>query len=384
MSSRYKILFMVELLNEFYSSNASNDFIIVPTTETIKIMQGHQMLSKFIGNRLIILIKVDSSQKPIIELKPDIKFSFYLLLQNPYFYNVTNVNHSSSHVYYLSNLNGNEAEGMLYLSLPVAAYEAAKEYKVGDIVNDGSADVFEAIKPSDNGNQHPTTESDFWRSKGKKQFVSSQDTREIAGSNLRLVLPISTEFLTRIFRFNQATGQYDLQVRNDKQTYLVPRTNILIDLSGIAPGTYRIEVNNESRLVYVDDSALQQRIFGVLEIHNNLIHPDAFSLLNAANIPNGKTYSIQFASRSVLWKYYARTTDITAINDTLFTFSSPAAKEFVSTTPIPLKEKPAHALTAQSATLGTIKSVAQPGGDMLNRTTVNGVEYFVAEKFLNY
>jgi hypothetical protein len=109
-------------------------------------------------------------------------------------------------------------------------------------------------------------------------------------------------------------------------------------------------------------------------------------LFEAAGKPKNKLFTLQFASRSVIWKYLARTSDVTTIEDTTdsIKFTSDTANQFTSDKPVPLKEKPLTTILLKSATLGDILPLANPGKDRLATIVRAGNTYLCSEMHLNY
>ena len=164
------------------------------------------------------------------------------------------------------------------------------------------------------------------------------------------------------------------------------QSEVTVKLNGLPAGKYRLVVNGEAKEIYCDNQAALNNIFGIVEIFNHLPAASDFSLLDAADVVKQKTFTLQFASRSVIWKYLARTADITSVKDSSnsFTFSSPAAKIFTSAVPISLSEKPIKTIFLESLSLGNIMPVANPGNNRLSTITQAGDVYYCAETYLNY
>ena len=68
MITTYKILFMLELLHDFYKNGQCTDFRIVPSAETALLLRNCKAIHKMIGNKLVVLIKTDTSGKPYLWL----------------------------------------------------------------------------------------------------------------------------------------------------------------------------------------------------------------------------------------------------------------------------------------------------------------------------
>jgi hypothetical protein len=354
MSVKYKILFITELLHDYYANKESKDFEVMPSGETSKVLQGQGMLYKVIGNKLIVLVKVDADNKPFISFNATGRLTFYLKVHNPHFYNFTNINYKPSQPqrYYFSNLTQNKAGSTLHLSNKIALYNSANTYPVGSFAANSSGEVFEALKSNSNANQHDLNETSFWKSKGQGQFASESDLIELAPSTYNFTTTPATDFTIRIFGINTTSGVYDVQVKDTEvKTFSSPQNN---------------------------------NVFGIIEIFNRLPAANDFGLFDTAGMPKESTFTIHFANRSVIWKYLAKTTDITAVQDSVYTFTPLAPRQFISSEPIPLTEKPINTVSIRSTIFGDITSIANPVRDRLQTITKDGDTYYCAEKFLNY
>src|SRR5690606_27088235 len=97
-------------------------------------------------------------------------------------------------------------------------------------------------------------------------------------------------------------------------------------------------------------------------------------------------YHIHFANRAVLWKYNTRTSDVDQIEDSAnqIQFTSPVAKTFVSTKPIPLTQAPITTLQFHSLIYGDIKYLANPPTNALKTLEQNAQSYFCLESYIKY
>src|SRR5687767_9646874 len=95
MTTKYKIFFMIELLHDYYSNRQCKDFDVIPSEDTSQLLKNRQMIFKMMGNKLVVLVKVNSNgpdaDKPFINLNPDDKFLFYLQLNSPQFNIITSL-----------------------------------------------------------------------------------------------------------------------------------------------------------------------------------------------------------------------------------------------------------------------------------------------------
>ncbi|HXS38181.1 MAG TPA: hypothetical protein VN721_15875 [Flavipsychrobacter sp.] len=389
MTTKYEILFMIEVLNDYYSDLQCEDLEIVPTDETAAMLKGLQMLYKVIGNKMIIIVRIDDTEKPVIKIDLLKKLRFYIQIDNVHFGNFTNVTFQplTSSAYYFSNINQNESNSTLYISSKIQQYNSATTYNIGDLSGDGSGNVYEAIKPSNSGGAHAVTDTNFWMPKGNFQYANAADILDIASDTYNFNAAPNTDFTIYVYALNTSTNTYDVQVLHTTQHYTVAQTSVPISLTGLTYGKYRIQVNGSSKYVYYDANAANTNILGIAEVFNYLSATNDFSLLDSTGAVKKPTFTLHFANRSVLWKYIARSSDVTAIKDNLsvYTFNNVAASTaFLSSVPIPFKDKPISTLYLESATLGNVTPVANPGSNTLSTVVQGSDTYYCAEKYLNY
>ncbi|HEX6427024.1 MAG TPA: hypothetical protein VF008_05030 [Niastella sp.] len=364
MTTKYKILFMVDLLNEYYANLQCRDFQVIASAETSQLFQNHQILFKTIGNKLVVLVKVQTEagneDKPVVAMAADAKFLFYLNLNQPLFTTITNLDSDRLRLnqrYYFTNLYQNKAGASLHLSKQVAEYDNAATYDPGDLVDDGSGTVYECIQHTTGGND--TVETDFWFRRGTEQYVSSGDMMHCIGNVNRFKTTVpATKFTIQVFGLNTATNQYTWPVTITKSTVTsdVATNEVQVDLSELSPGRYSVQINGEVFDVFVDDAVIYRNLFGVIEIFSHLPATSDFSLLDN----NGKVkdtlvggnlqwlrYQVRFANRLAFWKYVTPRKGVKAIKDKTNTYQFvqspplPAVPDyFQSHLPIPIKETP--------------------------------------------
>jgi hypothetical protein len=112
MTTAYKILFAIDLQNEYYTNGKCNDIHVVPSAETMLLLKNRQMLYKMVGNKFVVLVKVHDSHagvnagKPFVPLNNNEKFVFFLQLEKPVFTTITNIDFDlfASRRFYFSNI----------------------------------------------------------------------------------------------------------------------------------------------------------------------------------------------------------------------------------------------------------------------------------------
>lgn len=365
MRTKYKILFMVELLNEYYSNLQCRDFTIVPSAETLLILKNHKLLCKMVGNKLVVLAKVKDEtfgadeNKPFVDLAMDKKLLFYLDLLQPVFVTVTNLDSDSLRAnkrFYFSNLSGNKAGAELHLSQPIEAFQVPATYKPGDLAIRGAGVVIECIRATsgvDNRN-----DINFWHQRDGLEYVSSKDMLPIVSriKNYRTSLP-AQQFAIKLFGLDKSTNLYTKEIPLEKSSFssTANTQDVPVDLGGTAPGRYKLTINTDVFDVFVDDTAVHSNVFGVIEIFTHLPATNDFSLLDSSGkvldkIVSGTNewlkYQIRFANRLAYWRFMTPKHGVISIDDTApFTFipTPPVATPkdyFTSDRPVPLLQTP--------------------------------------------
>jgi hypothetical protein len=365
MTTKYKILFMVDLLNEYYRSLQCKDFTVIPSAETAELLKNSQMLCKTIGNKLIVLVKVGTEapneDKPFVTITPTNRFLFYLDLHQPVFTTVTNVDADKLRIkqrYYFTNLHENKAGIDLHLSRKIAAYNNAAAYKPGDLVDNGAGNIFECVQNTAGGNN--TTDAAFWFPRSTEQFVSAADMLPfVTRTNRYQTTTPAKQFNIKVFGLNTVNNLYDREVKIAKSlaTSDIATRDVPADLSELQPGRYKVQINTDSFDVFIDDTAVYRNFFSVIEVFSHLPATSDFSLLDAGgkvkDIVSGGSlqwlrYQVRFPNRLAFWKYITPRKGVKSITDktNTYTFTQspplPAAPDyFQSDLPIPLYEAPA-------------------------------------------
>lgn len=375
MTTAYKILFAIDLQNEYYANGKCTDIRIVPSAETALLLKNRQMLYKMVGNKFVVLVKVNDSSagvnadKPFVSSSAHEKYVFFLQLEKPVFTTITNIDFDlfAARRFYFSNIFETKVGTSLHLSAPVDAYNSATAYKPGDIANNATPTIFECIKAGTGNN---TGNATFWVNRGVNTFSTKKDMYPFITrvTNFK-AKTAATVFNIKIFAFNPVSKLYDKEVKiKDNQITAgnVATKNVQVNMSQLSNGRYVIKINNEDHEsgtdaagnpipFYISDEVVNSNYFGVVEIFSqNAVDPD-FSLLDV----NGKVkdkldgfgksvwlnYIIQFAGKMAIWKYIARTGKVISIEDDTATYSFIKTTVdqqdiFQSNMPIRLSEKP--------------------------------------------
>lgn len=353
MITSYKILFSVDILNDYYKNGLCADFKIIPSDETALLMRNMQLVYKNIGNRAIVLTKLKRDTnpaedgKPFIPVNTNAKFVFYMSLNRPEFSSLTNVDLDGlrSQRFYFSNLNQNKHQTFSHLTAVIEDYDNARQYEPGDFADDGTKKIFECIKATTG---HNTSNTSFWVSRDDIQYASPLDFVQPVNTILNYTAPVSAaDFTMNVFGFDVLTNDYTKLALHDTLTFTNPVKDIQLDLSKLAKGKYRININGDDFFIYVDDEMIYSGYFGVIEIFSLFPNGDDFSFLDVNGKPAEKEFFIRFANRLATWKYFTPKHTVTGITHPAnkYTFtqfpSLPAVADFFqSDIPVPLTELP--------------------------------------------
>jgi hypothetical protein len=126
-SIQYKELFRVRILHRYFLDKGADEFRtmdeteqakqldsynfqnvvkIVPTSETVQNLNGHNLVFKTINSGFIVWSKVSESDdsEPFISLDDDLNFTFLIQIRDSVFYNYTDLKlENAGKLYYLSN-----------------------------------------------------------------------------------------------------------------------------------------------------------------------------------------------------------------------------------------------------------------------------------------
>jgi hypothetical protein len=419
MNTVYKILFAIDLQNEYYANGKCNDFSILPAEDTVLLLRNRQMLCKMVGNKFVALIKVKDNSagadadKPFVPLSNDEKFVFYLQLETPVFTAITNIDNDlfAGRRFYFSNIFETKINTSLHLSAPINNYNNAVNYKPGDMVHNGTTSVFECIK-STVGNA--TGNTAFWFDRGVNTFAAKKDLYPFMPrvSNFRSKTA-ATVFNIQVFAFNPVTKLYDKEViikDNIISVGSMATKNVQVNMQGLTHGRYTIKINGEDYEngtdeagnpipFYVSDEVVYNNYFGVIEIFNHNAADASFLLLeatgkvkdkiNAQGKPVWLNYLISFAGKMATWKYIVRTGKLISIQDQVagYVFTKTTVDQqdiFQSNIPIRLTEKPAmFDLLLTNAVSSQPPPAPNPNPQVTGMLSRTNTDYFCTI-YLNY
>jgi hypothetical protein len=393
MTTNYSYFFQVELLHKYFANGVCNDFSIAPSLQTQAVLNGNRMLAKQYSNKLYVALQVDDANKAFITPANNIQLTFFLRLNNPVFFNYTNLpfTYQPGKIYYFTNRNTNIGNGKNFLSLP-APFNNTKAYHPGDIAADGSGVIFECIS-SCTGIAPTVANSANWMKVDNNQYVTEADALQwLPSFSTYTFTTVQTNAVIDAFGYNVASSNYTNHVLSKTIPFGQSVKSFKLDLSVLSPGKYKLTVNGVNQMIYINDELSVRQAFAVIEIFNDNNLSANYRLLNGTTL-KAPVYSIDFLNRATIWKYILNNTSKGNISVTPADFSFPgaAANTIVSKTPIPLSEAPLHV----SLSLSTINNVpvtpavavpdvACASPQKLTNHSIGTDKYACSEIFLNF
>lgn len=406
MDTSYHILFTVEFLHEYFIDNKNRKAEVFPAKDSQLLFDNIDILYRNIDNKLVVLVRENDMQEPFINKPPNkwyrqsysqSVFRFYLRLKDDDFFNYTHAPKKNNEIIYFSNLADNKiitppsGDAVFYLSRRIGNQLIGHEYIPGDFVMEPSSDkTFEALKKHTSTSTAELSDPTLWQPRQLLQFVTKDDLMTYAGDYFVFTLSSAVrQATTKIFGFNfdSDTPDFSVLVETISQAFSTPVDQIKIDLHTLSPGRYKLEVEGESRVVYYDPYLAENNACGVIDIFNHLPAVSDYSFLDTDESIITKDYIIQFAARSVLWKYIRKDNKAQSITDTggtnyVFNLSG---NEFVSAIPIPLSEAPLNTLRLNLSTSDfDLYPLPNPPAKRLKAHHQDGYDYSSSEIFLNY
>jgi hypothetical protein len=389
MNLSYEILCRLLILHEFYATRLCPDLSIQPSASTTVELKNQKLLFNMAGNELILLAQTRSAGQPFLSMPTTTRLTFYVTLQNAAFLNVTNTETTLTGKtrFYWSNIAQNTVAGVQYVSTPIAQYGNGNAYAVNALASDGSGNVYEALKSSSNSAPHALADTGWWRARGAFQYANHNDQLDLSADTYVFPVTAATDFTFAVYGLNTTNGQFDqLLLSPPAQHWTTPQTTVNVPLQPLPYGKYRVQVNAASRYIYYDPAAYQANVFGIFELFNYLPAASAFSLFNTTGGMTKPDFTLRFANRGVIWRYFAATAAVLGINDSsgTYTFTGPLNNAFQSTVPILLSDTPITTLALESGSPPEPTPVGNPGYSTLQSLLQGTDTYFSADKYLNY
>ena len=341
-----------ENLSRRYRLSAFLD--IIPTAYCQKILRGHKMIFKTTQTGFCVAAPLaHGGDGLLVTPGADFNLSFALRVSDARFCNYTAQSGGADQIGLFSNTPGNEAEGGLYLSAPIADYDATRTYAADDVysaLSSGTRHLYRAVRdtgpaatpvgadwqriPADtydatiayaagsivlavnrvyraridnpSTNLHDSSQWELLHTLAN-QYVS--DTNQLPLKATACEFDVSGASLTqatlRVYRIGAEAASWE-------HTYTVETgtlTRIALNLQSLPPGAYHLEVLDSAlnavsalgRDFYLDNTALREHWLGVIEIARG---SGNFALLDGIDKPRGPRFQLRFRNRATRWRYY--------------------------------------------------------------------------------
>ncbi len=328
---------------------------IFPDSPTLEKLAGHKMIFRATGMGFLVAVRTDPfavDSRPAIPPAADFRLTFALRIKDGRFANYTEFGPASTGFYQFGNDSQNRVAGTSFLSRRAAAFNASRRYVAGETRIQAAGptfDLFLALRDTgpaaapvaadwrripvdtwDSATAYQTgalvlfanqlfralvnnpgtdlTNAGDWQPVGVlgNQYVSAADS----------ALPVSSLFNLDIS--DAAIPQATVRVLRANETSVAVEQNfaaeqgvldqIQIDLRGLKPGPYRVEILDGALAVvpgrdfsiYLAPAARSAGWFGVIEIG---LGTGEFALLNADGTLRTPRYSLRFLNRATRWRY---------------------------------------------------------------------------------
>lgn len=384
IDTKFSILFKIELLHKYFSDGLCKDFIISPSLKSLRVLSGHEIIAKQYGNELYAGIQSDGN-KPSKPIDEGLQMTFFLQLNNPLFFNYTNLpfTFSPGKIYYFTNRNNNTANGKDFLSSKIMPYNSSTTYKPGDMATNSSGTVFSAIRTNDLSHQFDLSHTDYWMQIDNNQFMSESDALQLMPSvSTYNFSSLQSSVNISVSGYNSATADYSKPVLSKAINFPTPASSFTLDLSMLEPGKYSLTVNGTQQWIYINDELNADQVFGVVDIFNETT-PASCNLVDGSGNLLSPLYSVFFLNRATIWKYFFTSTAQGTIDDTanVYQFANPG-NPVTSVSPIPLSDKALKLKLTMNGLDHAPIACADP--KRITSLTQSGDTYPCSEIYLNF
>ncbi len=352
MSWSYQKLFKVNFQHNYYADGKCGDFTVVPTADCARLMQNYQLLIRTTNDGFTVLCQAKqegNDWKVARTLDPNFRLSFFLINNNLYFSNFTDLPFVvESKVYCFSNLvhNVQNQQQLLHANTEVSEAEAV------------------TIKPQ----------------------VFAYDISAL-------------------------TAPVAIKITNTKGEVVVKETvedleaGYKVDLSLEPESRYQLDANGEIFDFYTYNFATMKSIWGAIEIYNDPSASNADKMVDDNDVLAPQDYKLVFKTRNTIWKYFLLNKSNHTFNDLAITngkkvaeFDGPeeaelstgdTVKVFQSMEELPLKQVPEQVFQLKrnydpSTKTGTtvVEHLPTPSVQVVKPTVVNNVENVYSEIFV--
>jgi hypothetical protein len=320
----YKKILSLELWHDYYlgqpdppeslpaNYDISDLLTLVPTSDCLRVLKNLRWVFRPQPQGASVFANVVESTPDNFQTQVPInqpyRLTFWLIARDRYFTNFTNLPLSTTQnqIYYFSNLTNNQGHA-LFLTQPLSAYAARKEYHLGQLVTRGS-NTLEALRDKPSATANPSASN--WDTLPGSQYVSDLDRLPCQSPSRTQIIPSVNPRDTFRLTLVDVNGQEPFAFEGIAPENHPPGTSISVNLnfSEQIPGRYRLTLNGAQVDEFVRTGPIAARnVFALIEIVLNpsLVSP-AFTLLESSagqTLIRPKTYVIRFNNRATRWRY---------------------------------------------------------------------------------
>lgn len=388
MRLKYTMISMLDVQHDFFEGLEGAALEWVPSSSTQRWMKAHGLICRYRGSRLYVLAPLDEDQRPLRPWKGIPSWVFHIRILEESFARVTHLpGFDRQHRYYFSSLEGIEKSGKYYLHPLPRHFEADRDYEAGDRVLLGDK-VYESRQQIKAPAAPPASSPAQWRELGPEPRVDDQSLVRFAGSRLGIRLEEAVEEVEyQFYHRHPETGVFDLGAHPPHTIeFPGPEQEVSLDLSFLRPGIYLLELNGESRRIYREESSVTGGLLGVAEIAFGGHSSADWDLMTGEGRVRRRDFSLHFGARSAYWLYQTRTAQVTALKEkeNRIEFESLPGNRYLSSLPVPMKQKPDLEIHLESTLLGQVGPLRMPSPQSLRLFEKNGKQIPCIQQHLSY
>ena len=340
-------------LTELWS--VSSVFDILPDESTLATLRGHKMIFRTTAAGFFAAVQLDSSAadlRPLVSPGAHFKLTFTMRLTDRRFANYTELGPTVSSFYRFGNDSQNSVSGTTFLSRPVAAFDPSRRYVAGETYSQASGatfDLFASLRdtgpaaapvaadwnriPADTWNPATPYQTGAVVLSANRIFRALVDNPGNNLGNAAQWQPVGTlanQYVTVADATLPVGGVFNLDIgaaalvqatvrllRSSDGFVATEQTftsgagvlgSVQIDLRGLNPDLYRLDVLDGARVVvpgrslsvYLSPDTGTRGSFGVIEIGRGT---GDFALLNPDGTLRSPRYALRFLTRATRWRY---------------------------------------------------------------------------------
>jgi hypothetical protein len=330
------------------------DFLeIFPDDATRSVLAGHKMLFRATDAGFGVSVQLDplaSDIRPMVPPADDLRLTFVLRLADARFANYTELGPAGTGFYRYGNDSQNRTTSVNFLSSRAATFDATRRYVAGEVFLQAAAPTFNLFLALRDTGPSATPVAADWKRIPADTFSATATYRTGAlvlsanalfralidspGTDLTNAAQwqpagvLGNQYVTAADAILPVSSLFDLDIHDlavaqatvrvfappgtaaaVEQTFVAEQGTlgqVQVDLRGLTPGPYRIEIAGASGAVlrgfscYLAPAAKSESWFGVIEIGMGTAD---FALLNADGTLRSPRYVLRFLNRATRWRY---------------------------------------------------------------------------------